>query len=144
MGIVAVAPEKIAHAVHLLGNILAGTTITFNQYRSFIGLLEHMLLFVGGDITFMYHLYGRNFHAGLIFGPLTRMIFLLQGTLQPCVGCLKSCSCVLEASIWTKLPCWTYLWTLDSYDFYSKAPCSLASVVSSLAHACWKLLLSSL
>jgi hypothetical protein len=75
MGIVAVVPEKIDRAVHLLGNILARTTVTFNQYRSFIGLLEHMLLFVGGDRTFMYHLYGRNFHAGLSGGPLTRMIF---------------------------------------------------------------------
>ena len=34
-----------------------------------------MLIFVGGDRTFMYHLYGRNFHAGLAGGPLTRMIF---------------------------------------------------------------------
>ena len=75
MGIVAVAPEKIARAVDLLNSILAGTTITFNQYRSFIGLLEHMLIFVGGDRTYMYHLYGRNFHAGLAGGPLTRMIF---------------------------------------------------------------------
>jgi hypothetical protein len=57
MGIVDVAPEKIARAVHLLNNILAGTTVTFNQYRSFIGLLVRMLLFVGGEgpscITFM-------------------------------------------------------------------------------------------
>jgi hypothetical protein len=75
MGIVAVAPEKIARAVHLLNSILAGTTITFSQYRTFIGLLEHMLIFVGGDRTFTYHLYGRNFHAGLAGGPLTRMIF---------------------------------------------------------------------
>jgi hypothetical protein len=37
--------------------------------------LEHVLIFVGGDRTFMYHLYGRNFHAGLAGGPLTRMIF---------------------------------------------------------------------
>jgi len=75
IGIVAVAPEKIDRAVYLLDNILAGTTVTFNQYRSFIGLLEHMHLFVGGDRTFMYHLYGQNFHAGLRGGPLTRMIF---------------------------------------------------------------------
>jgi hypothetical protein len=34
MGIVSVAPEKIARAVHLLDNILAGTTVTFNQYRN--------------------------------------------------------------------------------------------------------------
>ena len=75
MGIVAVAPDKIARAVQLLNSILAGTTITFNQYRSFIGLLEHMLVFVGGDRTFMYSLYGQNFQAGLAGGPLTRMIF---------------------------------------------------------------------
>jgi len=65
MGIVTVAPEKIARAVHLLDNILAGTTENFNEYRSSIGLLEHILIFVGGDRTFVYHLYGRNFHAGL-------------------------------------------------------------------------------
>jgi hypothetical protein len=75
MGIVAVAPEKISRAVNLLGNILSGTTVTFNQYRSFIGLLDHILLFAGGDRTFMYHLYGRNFHAGRSGGPLSRMIF---------------------------------------------------------------------
>ena len=75
MGIVSVAPEKITRAICLLNTILSGTTVTFNEYNKFNRLLDQKLVFVGGDRTFMYHLYGRNFHAGLRGGPLTQMIF---------------------------------------------------------------------
>ena len=75
LGIIAVTPEKIDRAVLFMNSILKGTAIAFNEYRSLIGLLEHMLLFVGGDRTFMYHLYGRNFREGIRGGPLTQMVF---------------------------------------------------------------------
>jgi hypothetical protein len=78
-GIVVVAPGKITCAVYFLDNIFSGTTATWNEYRSFIGLLENILLVVGGGSTFMYHRHGRNLHAGIIpairGGPLTQMIF---------------------------------------------------------------------
>ena len=70
-----VAPAKVNRALSFLHQILNGALVTFDQYRRLIGLLEHMLLFVGGDRTFMYGLYGSNFQRGNQHGPSTRMIF---------------------------------------------------------------------
>jgi hypothetical protein len=59
----------------MVEQILDGGIVCFDQYRRLLGLLEHLLVFVGGDRTFMYGLYGWNFHRGLTFGPATRMVF---------------------------------------------------------------------
>ena len=104
-GIIAVTPEKIFRAQSLMNSILQGAAVAFNEYRSLVGLLEHLLLFVGGDRTFMYHLYGRNFRAGIRGGPLTRMVFherhframrRWSQTLAQRTGCF--CSAALTAS----------------------------------------------
>jgi len=60
-GVVTVAPSKVHRALTFAEGILSGSKVTFDQYRRFIGLLEHMLLFVGGDRTFMYGLYWNNY-----------------------------------------------------------------------------------
>ncbi len=49
--------------------------ITFDQYRRLIGLLEHLLFFVGAERVLMYGLYGQNFRRGLLLGPATKMFF---------------------------------------------------------------------
>ena len=70
MGIVTVAPEKISRAHKVIQSItITGAVVTFDQYRRFLGLLEHMLLIVGGDRTWMYGLYGATFARGLRCGP---------------------------------------------------------------------------
>ena len=74
-GIVTVAPEKVHRALAFAEGILRGATVTFDQYRRFIGLLEHMVLFVDGDRTFMYGLYWDNYRRGLRYGPATHMKF---------------------------------------------------------------------
>jgi len=74
-GLVTVAPLKVNRALAFAQGILQGAKVTFHQYRRFIGLLEHMLLFVDGDRTFMYGLYWDNFRRGLLHGPATPMYF---------------------------------------------------------------------
>ena len=74
-GIIAAPPEKISRAREFILQILDGAVITFDKYRSFVGLLEHMLLFVGADRDFMCTLYAQNFRRGMQFGPATRIIF---------------------------------------------------------------------
>ena len=74
-GIVSVTPDKICRAREVVERILDGALITFDVYRKLLGLFEHMLIFVGGDRTFMYGLYDHNFRRGSLLGPTTRMIF---------------------------------------------------------------------
>ena len=74
-GIVAVTPEKIIKARLGLDAILHGAAVTFGDYRALVGLLEHLLVLVGGDRTFMYHLYGDNFRRGSRYGTATVMLF---------------------------------------------------------------------
>ena len=74
-GLITVAPDKVSRARAMVEQILDGGVVCFDQYRRLLGLLEHLLVFVGGDRTFMYGLYGWNFHRGLTFGPATRMVF---------------------------------------------------------------------
>ena len=74
-GVVTVAPSKVHRALTFAEGILRGSKVTFDQYRRFIGLLEHMLLFVDGDRTFMYGLYWNNYRRGILYGPSTEMHF---------------------------------------------------------------------
>lgn len=74
-GIITATPEKLSKGREVLNQILDGSITTFDQYRRLLGLLEHLLLFVGADRSFMYGLYGQNFRRGLMFGPATRMVF---------------------------------------------------------------------
>ena len=74
-GVLAVTPRKVLKAKDTASRILSGHDVSFAEYRSFVGLLEHMLLFVGGDRTYMYHMYGLNFKLGHRYGPTFRMIF---------------------------------------------------------------------
>jgi hypothetical protein len=74
-GIVSVTPDKAVRAREVVEQILDGVIITFDAYRKLLGLFEHLLIFVGGDRTFMYGLYGSNFRRGAILGPSTRMVF---------------------------------------------------------------------
>ena len=74
-GVVTVAPSKVNRALVFAQGILRGLPVAFDQYRRFIGLLEHMLLFVEGDRTYMYGLYGSKFRRGNLFGPSTTMHF---------------------------------------------------------------------
>ena len=74
-GVVTVAPSKLNRALAFAEGILQGSKVTFDQYRRFIGLLEHLLLFVEGDRTFMYGLYWDNYRRGLRYGPATIMHF---------------------------------------------------------------------
>ena len=74
-GIISAAPEKVSRGRAMLESILDGAVVTFDQYRRLLGLLEHLLPFVGGDRTHMYGLYGWNFKRGILFGPVTRMVF---------------------------------------------------------------------
>ena len=75
LGIVAVTPEKVARASAVVCDIVSGAVVRFDEYRRLLGLLEHMLVLVGGDRTFMNHAYGGCFRRGLRFGPATRMVF---------------------------------------------------------------------
>jgi len=74
-GVVTVAPSKVNRALVFPQGILRGLPVAFDQYRRFIGLLEHMFLFVEGDRTYMYGIYGSNFRRGNHFGPSTTMHF---------------------------------------------------------------------
>jgi len=74
-GVVTVAPSKVSRALIFAQGILRGLPVAFDQYRRFIGLLEHMLLFVGGDRTYMYGLCSSNFRRGNLLGPATLMTF---------------------------------------------------------------------
>jgi len=74
-GVVTVVPSKVHRALTFAEGILSGSKVTFDQYRRFIGLLEHMLLFVGWDRTFMYGLYWNNYRRGNLHGPATPMYF---------------------------------------------------------------------
>jgi len=48
-GIVTITPEKSSRALSMIDNIFNGALVTFEEYRRLVGLLEHLLLFVGGD-----------------------------------------------------------------------------------------------
>ena len=74
-GIISAAPEKLTRARENIQLILDGAVVVFDQYRKLLGLLEHLLLFLGGDRTMMYGLYGLNFERGLSYGPDTKMVF---------------------------------------------------------------------
>jgi hypothetical protein len=73
-GVVAVQQTKLLRAKEDIRHILAGGEVVFESFRSLLGLLEHMLVFVGGDRTLMDHLYVGNFRLGAEFGPTTRMV----------------------------------------------------------------------
>jgi len=73
-GVVAVQHAKLLRAKADIGQLLGGGQVDFGTFRSLLGLLEHMLVFVGGDRTFMDHMYGDNFRLGTEFGPTTKMV----------------------------------------------------------------------
>ena len=79
-GVIAVTPAKRAKALDALDNLMAWAPTTFGEYRKLLGFLEHLLVVVGGDRTYMYHLYGDNFRRGARFGAATIMI--LQAAQQ--------------------------------------------------------------
>ena len=74
-------PAKVVRARGVVERILNEERVQFDEYRSLVGLLEHMLLFVaegagqgvGSDL--MYFMYGTKFRAGARYGPTTRMVF---------------------------------------------------------------------
>ena len=58
VGIITVTPEKLSRAHAVFDAILSGAVVTFDCYRRLLGLLEHLLLIVGGDRTWLYGLTG--------------------------------------------------------------------------------------
>ena len=59
---------------------MAGVPTTYAEYRTLLGFLEHLLTVIGGDRTYMYHMYGDNFRRGALFGAATIMV--LEATHQ--------------------------------------------------------------
>ena len=78
--VVAVTPEKQAKAIGALENLMAGIPTNFSEYRKLLGFLEHLLVVIGGDRTYMYHIYGGIFRRGARFGAATIMV--LEATHQ--------------------------------------------------------------
>ena len=79
-GVIAVTPEKRAKALGALDNLMAGVPTTFAEYRKLLGFLEHLLAVIGGDRTYMYHMYGDNFRRGAQVGAASIMV--LEATHQ--------------------------------------------------------------
>ena len=70
LGLVAAQPAKVAKAVATIDSLLdPQEDVTFGAYRSFIGLCEHLMVVVGHDRSFMFHMYGQNFARGYKIGP---------------------------------------------------------------------------
>ena len=57
VGIITVTPEKLSRAHAVFDALLSGAVVTFDCYRRLLGLLEHLLLIVGGDRTWLYGCY---------------------------------------------------------------------------------------
>jgi hypothetical protein len=78
LGLVCAPPAKRMRAIGVLSNVVNGVTTSFDAYRSTVGLLEHLLPFVGCDRTWMYHMYSpfargaRATAAAIVTSPATR------------------------------------------------------------------------
>ena len=78
--VVAVRPEKPGRARGTVCSssdlVLAGAPITYDEPRSLVGLIEHLVVFVGGDRALMDGLRGGNIPNGEQSGPATTMVFV--------------------------------------------------------------------
>ena len=68
-------PDKVSRAQGTIDRALAGAQVSFDAYKSLMGLLEHLLPIGGGGRPWMYHLYGDNYRRGLAQGPATVIVF---------------------------------------------------------------------
>ena len=68
MGIVTIAPEKISRAHEVIQSTFTGAAVTLDQHRRFLGLLKHVLLFVGGGRIWMCGLYGATSSHAFVAG----------------------------------------------------------------------------
>jgi hypothetical protein len=72
LGIVGVQPSKRDKALHTIQRLIdPNDEVTFDDYRRLVGLLQHLMLMVGGDQTYMAFMYGANFARGIALGPAT-------------------------------------------------------------------------
>ena len=76
-GVVVAQPDKISRARDTIELVLSGAQVTFDAYRSLMGLMEHLLPIIGAGRPWMYHLYEGNYNRGMLGGPTTRMFFSL-------------------------------------------------------------------
>ena len=68
-GIISIPAEKRARMLEVLNRLVNGEAVTFEEYRSLNGLLEHILPIVDTDRTAFYHLYGGIYREGICGGP---------------------------------------------------------------------------
>ena len=57
LGLLCAPPSKRLRAIEVLSRVIEGPAPAFDAYRRLVGLLEHLLPFVGLDRTYMYHIY---------------------------------------------------------------------------------------
>ena len=72
-GITSVQTGKVLRLNEMLGRVWRGDPVTFDEWRSTTGLLEHVVISTGGDRPSMYHCYGIAHATGMQGGPRSRL-----------------------------------------------------------------------